>query len=114
LIIKFSHTLLSFTSRQFFTPIDLKMRLCRLMCGGGSAPPEQASLDCSGYAPDSGHSSKGAGRRFQKVIDLPHIGGQSPHAKAKVRFSDSKTNTQKGKQQNKSKRRRSEMFFCHP
>ena len=35
---------------------DDRQRLCRLMCGGGSAPPVSALLLHRGCAPESGHS----------------------------------------------------------
>ena len=52
---------------------------CRPMCGGGSAPPY-------GSTQDSGATPLSLGQRplelieiDRKVIDLPHIGGQSPN-----------------------------------
>ena len=54
------------------------LRPCRLMCGGGSAPPAmELSLLHRGCAPEMGHSPSGCWSS-QKVGDLPHIRAAKP------------------------------------
>jgi hypothetical protein len=42
---------------------DESQRLCRLMCGGGCAPPSSAPHKCMGFALGSGSALNGLGRR---------------------------------------------------
>src|SRR5438876_251512 len=56
-------------------------RLCRLMCGGGYAPPATLFSSYWGCAPKRGPSPKEISKipvgRSETVRDLPHIGRQS-------------------------------------
>src|SRR6266850_4647757 len=52
------------------------LRLCRLMCGGGSAPPEVVTLIISGCARSPGRSPR-FNLSCRKGRALPHIGRRS-------------------------------------